>query len=95
MASDLLISLYPQIVLAGKSTATSEEIEAKRRELERLFKELEENRQERKVVNEENTRDGDTDSPNEEKSAEELGHWDELIKEGEKAIVEIINWLAN
>ena len=93
LASDLLISLYPPIVLAGKSTATSEEIEAKQKELQKQLKELAENKAERKVVDEENSRHGDTDSPNESKSAEELSQWDELIKHTQETIVELINWL--
>jgi hypothetical protein len=68
-------SLFPHIVLAGgKSKATAEEIEEKKKELKELEKMLEENKEERRVVDEENTRDGDTDSPYEEKSAEELEH---------------------
>jgi hypothetical protein len=68
-------SLFPHIVLAGgKSKATAEEIEEKQKKLNELKKEDEENKKERKVVDEENTRDGDTDSPYEKKSAEELEH---------------------
>jgi len=46
-------------------------------------------------VDEENTRDGDTDSPYEKKSAEELEHWDEYIKKGEQAILELLQWFNN
>jgi F-type H+-transporting ATPase subunit c len=68
-------SLFPHIVLAGgKSKATPEEIEEKQKKLNDLLKEDAENMEERKKVDEENTRDGDTDSPYEEKSAEELEH---------------------
>jgi len=89
-------SLFPHIVLAGgKSKATAKEIEEKQKELNELKKELAENREERKVVDEENTRDGDTDSPYEKNSAEELEHWDEYIKKGEQAILEILQWLNN
>jgi hypothetical protein len=82
-------SLY--LIKVGRSTATSEEVEAKQKELEKQMKELEENRIERKKVDEQNSLEGDSDSPNEEQSAEELAEWDSLIEHGKQTIVNLIN----
>lgn len=71
----ILISLlidFPFLVLAGRSTATADEVEAKQKELEKQLTELKENEEERRKVNEQNNEDGDRDSPNEADSAEEL-----------------------
>jgi NADH-ubiquinone oxidoreductase chain 3 len=67
-----LASFLPSLVLAGQSTAEASEVESKKKELEKQTRELEENRVERKKVDEQNSHDGDTDSPNEEASLEEL-----------------------
>jgi hypothetical protein len=45
-------------------------------------------------VDEQNSHDGDTDSPNEEASLEELISWDSLIDHTKETIVDLINWLA-
>jgi hypothetical protein len=58
--------------LAGKSTALAEEIEAKQKELKKNLEELAEHEAERKKVDEQNNHDGDTDSPHEAESAQEL-----------------------
>lgn len=91
---NLELGWLPSFVF-GKSTASPEEIRAKEKELEKQFKELKENQEERKKVDEQNSIEGDKDSPNEANSAEELEHWDDWIKQGKKTIVDIINWLAN
>lgn len=91
--SHLLLSLS-LVLVVGKSTAEAREVEAKEKELEKQMKELGENREERKKVDEQNSRDGDTDSPNEEQSLEELIEWDTLIDHTKETIVEIINWLS-
>ncbi len=91
---NLELGLLPSFVF-GKSTASPEEIRAKEKELEKQFKELKENQEERKKVDEQNSIEGDKDSPNEANSAEELEQWDDWIKLGKKTIVDIINWLAN
>jgi cell shape-determining protein MreC len=70
---NLILELFPFFVL-GKSTASAEEIEAKKKELKKQLEELEENREERKKVDEQNSIEGDKDSPNEANSAEELEH---------------------
>jgi hypothetical protein len=62
--------------------------------LEKQFRELEENRAERKTVDAENTRHGDTDSPLENESAEELSQWDSYIKDSIKKLAELITWLG-
>jgi len=93
----LLISLliyFPCLVLAGKSTATAEEVEAKQKELEKQLTELKENEEERNKVDVQNNEDGNNNSPNEADSAEELSQWDELIKHGKQSIVEIVNWFS-
>ena len=90
-----IFSFLPYLVLAGKSTSTVEEIEAKQRELEKQYTELAENVAERKKVDEQNSLEGDIDSPNEQQSADELVEWDSLIKHGKQTIVDIINWLSN
>jgi len=67
----LLISLliyFPCLVLAGKSTATAEEVEAKQKELEKQLTELKENEEERKK-DVQNNEDGNNNSPNEADSA--------------------------
>jgi hypothetical protein len=88
----LVRSFFPSLVLAaGRSTATPEEIEAKREELEKQFTELEENREERKKVDEQNSLDGDMDSPNEQNSADELEAWDSLITDNLELITDLIN----
>jgi len=91
---NLVLELFPSFVF-GKSTALAEEIEAKQKELKKQLEELKENKEERKKVDEQNSIEGDTDSPNEANSAEELEQWDELIAHGKKTIVDLINWLAN
>jgi hypothetical protein len=91
---NLVLELFPSFVF-GKSTALGEEIEAKQKELKKQLEELKENKEERKKVDEQNSIEGDTDSPNEANSAEELQQWDELIAHGKKTIVDLINWLAN
>jgi hypothetical protein len=67
-----ILSFFPSLVLAGQSTALAEEIEAKEKELEKQLIEQEENKEERKKVDEQNSWDGDNDSPNEQSSADEL-----------------------
>ncbi len=69
-----------------------DEIEAKQREYEKNVKELKEAEVERKKVDEQNNHDGDTDSPNEAASAEELEHWDEYIQHHTETILDLINW---
>lgn len=65
--------VFVSLVLVGKSTALAEEIEAKEKELAKLRTEQEENKEERKKVDEQNTLDGDKDDTGaEEASAEEL-----------------------
>ena len=59
-----------------------------------LTKELAENREERQTVDEQNSAEGDRDSPNEQASADELAEWDSLIHHTKETMVEIINWLA-
>jgi hypothetical protein len=59
-------------LLVGRSTASPDAVEAKRKEMEKGFKELEENKEERKKVDEQNSSDGDNDSPNEAASDDEL-----------------------
>jgi len=71
-AIGFIFSFFPSLILAGRSTALAEEIEAKREEIERREKEQTENERERKVIDEENSHHGDTDSPLEEQSAKEL-----------------------
>src|ERR1700721_2193788 len=68
---NLVLELFPSFVF-GKSTALAEEIEAKQKELKKQLEELKENKEERKKVDEQNSIEGDTDSPNEANSAEEL-----------------------
>jgi cell division protein FtsB len=63
---------FPSLILAGRSTALSEEIEAKKNEMEKLEKEQIENERERKILDEENSHHGDTNSPLEEASVKEL-----------------------
>jgi hypothetical protein len=92
---DLILTYFPAILLAGKSTASAEEIEAKAKELKKNLEELTENRVERQKVNEENSYLGDIDSPKEAESAQELMDWDSLIRETQETIVDIINWTAN
>jgi hypothetical protein len=68
----LFLNYFPSLLKAGKSTAHPDEVDVKQKELKKNFDELEENVAERKKVDEQNTFDGDNDSPNESKSAEEL-----------------------
>jgi len=68
----LIFSFFPSLIFAGRSTALAEEIEAKIKEIEILEKEQTENERERKLIDEENSHHGDTDSPLEEESAKEL-----------------------
>jgi hypothetical protein len=70
---NLTLEFFPFFVF-GKSTASPEEIEAKKKELKKQLEELEENREERKKVDEQNSIEGDKDLPNEANSAEELEH---------------------
>ena len=90
-----LWDFFPSFILAGLSTATADQAEAKRKDLEREITELKENEIERKKVDEQNTFDGDNDSPNEAKSAKELEEWDETIRHSKETVVEIFNWFAN
>jgi hypothetical protein len=53
--TNLIITYFPALLLAGKSTATAEEIEAKQKELKKNLEELAENEAERKKVDEENS----------------------------------------
>jgi hypothetical protein len=69
---DLILTYFPAKLLAGKSTALAEEIEAKQKELEKNLEELAENEVERKKVDEENSHLGDIDSPKEAESLQEL-----------------------
>lgn len=66
------LDLFPSFILAGLSTSNADEAEAKRKELEKQITELKENEIERKKVDEQNSLDGDNDSPNEPESAKEL-----------------------
>ena len=68
----LNLKFFPSFILAGKSTACLDEVEAKEKELEKHMTELKENEIERNKVDEQNNHDGDTDSPNEVDSAKEL-----------------------
>jgi len=62
--------------------------------LKEQLEELEENKRERKIIDEQNTIDGDTDYPHEVESALELEGFDELIRHNLETIVELINWLS-
>jgi len=93
--TNLIITYFPALLLAGKSTATAEEIEAKQKELKKKLEELAENEAERKKVDEENSYLGDIDSPKEAESAQELIDWDSLITHTKETIVDLINWFAN
>jgi len=91
----LPLSFFPSLVLAGKSTASAEEIEAKEKELEKQIKELEENEEERKKVDVTNTEAADRNASRAElDSSEELEAWDEVIKQTKETIGEILDWLA-
>jgi hypothetical protein len=85
-----ILYFFPSLILAGRSTASPEEIEEQIAKKERLIKETAENKIERQKIDEQNTFDGDTDSPNEAKSAEELEHFDERIRHDEETIMDII-----
>ncbi len=69
---DVILNYLFTILLAGKSTALAEEVEAKEKELEKKLEELKENEEERRKVDEENSHFGDIDSPHEEASRQEL-----------------------
>nr|YP_008965417.1 hypothetical protein [Rhynchosporium secalis]AHC02453.1 hypothetical protein [Rhynchosporium secalis] len=91
----LLSNNLPSLLKAeGKSTADPAEVESNQKKLETTLTELKENEAEREKVNEQNNYDGDTGSPNEVNSADELEQWDEVIKQGKKTIVDLVNWLA-
>lgn len=84
------------ILLAnGASSASQEEVEAKRAELKEEMQKLNENRRERELENEQHSREGDNDDPNEGNTGSDLETWDEFINKGLETIVDIINWLAN
>ena len=88
--------VFVSLVLVGKSTALAEEIEAKEKELAKLRTEQEENKEERKKVDEQNTLDGDKDDTGaEEASAEELFNWDELIEHTNQTIEALVIWFNN
>ena len=82
----------PSILLVnGASNASQEEVEAKKAKLKEEMQKLDENRRERELENEQHSREGDNDDPNEGNTGKDLETWDELIKEGMKTIVDIIN----
>lgn len=87
-----IFSFFPSLILVGRSTALAEEIEAKKKELEKLEKEQIENERERKIIDEENSHHGDTNSPLEEDSAKELEEWDSLLEHGKKSIETLWEW---
>lgn len=68
----MTIHSFLSLIKPGKSTATVDETERKQRELEKQMGELKENKIERKKVDEQNSEEGDIDSPNEQQSADEL-----------------------
>ena len=86
---------FPSLILAGKSTALLEEIEAKEKELIKQRTELQENIEEREKVNQQNSEDGDNDSPYEQDSADELVAWDELIEHSKQTIEALMTWFSN
>lgn len=93
LSSGLII---PHILLAnGASSASPEEVEAKKAELKEEMQRLNENRRERELENEQHSREGDNDDPNEGNTGNDLEAWDEFIHTSMATIVEIINWLAN
>ena len=92
--SSCLKILY--ILLAnGASSASEEEVEAKKAQLKKEIQEFNENCWERKLENEQYSREGENDDPNEENTGKDLKAWDGLINKNMKVIEEIINWLAN
>jgi hypothetical protein len=88
----LVLPYFPSILLAGQSTALAEEIEAKKKEFKKNWEELPEHEAERKKVDEENSRLGDIDSPDEAESLQELIDWDTVIKHTKETIVYLANW---
>lgn len=90
--SSKLLALISGILLAeGASTATPEDVESKRAQLQEAMQELDELRKERERVNEQHCREGDIGDPNEENTGQYLEQLDDLIHTTMEVIVELIN----
>jgi F-type H+-transporting ATPase subunit c len=93
----VLSLFFPPFVFASAKTATQEEIERKKLELERQITEQAENKRERELANEEHSIAGDNDQPKEvqDRLAEYTEKWDELIKHTDETLAELYNWLGD
>jgi hypothetical protein len=75
LLNKILDLTIPAILLARKaSEATPEEVEERKQELKKEFQELDENRRERELENDQHSREGDADHPNEEKTGQDVEH---------------------
>ena len=79
----------------GASTATPEEVEDVKAQLEREFQDLYELRTRRAQLSDQHSREGDMDDPNEENTGKELERVDTAIQGVLESIEKLINWLSN
>lgn len=79
------------ILLAeSASRATPEEVESQRAKLEENRQELDKLSEERKQVNDQHSREGDNDDPNEEVTGRYLEKLDELLDKTEEVVDQLI-----
>lgn len=89
-------SKTPSILLANKaSEATAEEVAEKQAQLEEASNELDSLRKEREDINNQHSREGDTDDPNEADTGELLEATDNSIQVVLEIIAELVNWLGS
>nr|YP_010317359.1 hypothetical protein MRV96_mgp04 [Ciborinia camelliae]UNB14684.1 hypothetical protein [Ciborinia camelliae] len=89
------LTILTIFLATNASRARPEVVEQGKAELGKQIKELGENRRERNLDAEQYSRERAANDPNAEKTAEDVGQWDELINEGQRTIVDIINWLSS